>query len=169
MNMSLESNSSFSRMNSLAKLAYVAKCGSLDKLFIPQKSTALHEVSSLHDLPENDTKLNEKEKDKLARMDGRMIYMDPAYRSRFQEFSQYFGRIETNTSRVEGYFGVGTSSSRQCQESPILLPEPEASFFKEGLSSSPLPRNSSFSSLCSSIKDSPFSLIEFKGCVPANL
>jgi len=167
--MSLDSNQSMSRLSSRGPLAYTAKSGSFDKLFIPSECTALHEVSSLLDLPETNNKLNEKEKDKLARMDGRMIYIDPAYRSRFQEFSQYFGRIERNASRVEEYFGAGTPSHVQCQESPSLLHEPEPSFFKEGLNSSPLPRNSSFSSLGSSSKDSPFSLIEFKGCLPTNL
>jgi len=166
--MSLDSNQSMSRISSHG-LAYGSKCGSLDKLFIPSECTALHEVSSLQDLPETNDKLNEKEKDKLARMDGRMIYMDPAYRSRFQEYSQYFGRIERNANRVEEYFGTGTPSNVQCQESPSLHHEPEASFFKEGLNSSPLPRSSSFSSHGSSSKDSPFSLIEFKGCLPANL
>jgi len=165
----LGSDRSTSRFSSLAPLAYIAKPGSWDDLLIPTESTALHEVSSLHDLPESNNKLNEQEKDKLANMDGRMIYMDPAYRKRFQEFSQYFGRIETNTSRVEEYFGVGTSSNVQCQESPVTFPEPEASYFKEGLNSSSLPRNNSFPSLYSSSKDSPFSLVEFKGCLPANL
>ncbi|ETO08070.1 hypothetical protein RFI_29322 [Reticulomyxa filosa] len=56
-------------------------------------------------------------------LEGRMVHLDPKYSQRFREFSQYFGRIETDTNLVEEYFPMHELMARDQVEEENKEPD----------------------------------------------